>query len=105
MDEDEMFHLTIGCSSEILISGVMLQVDETDEDEMEERQEREDAILQRAADIRRTKAAASRTGWQEPKRPKGHWEHLLEEMQWMAKEFAKYASSHGLLPLTECGHC
>ncbi|KAK9867647.1 hypothetical protein WJX84_005155 [Apatococcus fuscideae] len=65
------------------------QVDETDEDEMEERQEREDAILQRAADIRRTKAAASRTGWQEPKRPKGHWEHLLEEMQWMAKEFAK----------------
>ena len=58
------------------------------EDE-DEALERENEILQRAGDIRRMKAAASRSGWQDPKRAKGHREHLHEEMQWMAKEFAK----------------
>lgn len=66
-----------------------LQADEVDEDMLMDRQERDDEVLQRAAEIRRMKAAASRSSWQEPKRPKGHREHLHEEMQWMAKEFSK----------------
>ena len=62
---------------------------DADEDELMDRRDQEDDILQHAAEIRRMKAAASRSGWQEPKRQKGHREHLHEEMQWMAKEFAK----------------
>ena len=63
-----------------------LQADELDENAL---MDRDDEVLQRAAEIRRMKAAAGRTGWQEPKRSKGHREHLHEEMQWMAKEFSK----------------
>ena len=58
----------------------------SDEDEA---RAREDEILQRAAEVRRMKAAANRAPWQDPKRGKDHRDHLHEEMQWMAKEFAK----------------
>eukprot|EP00899_Mesostigma_viride_P018488 jgi/Mesvir1/26640/Mv24037-RA.1 len=53
----------------------------------------EDAILEQAAEIQRHGAvvmAASRLPrFPEPARPKVHWDYLLEEMEWLAKDFQR----------------
>lgn len=49
----------------------------------------EDAILERAEKIYEARNTKQLPVFPEPKRPKVHWDHVLEEMQWMAKEFAK----------------
>ena len=51
--------------------------------------EAQEAVLTRAANVLRARDIKILPVFPEPKRPKTHWDHLLEEMQWMAKEFAK----------------
>lgn len=54
--------------------------------------DREEEVLQRAEEIRAARDAFARPmpPAPEPKRPKVHWDFLLEEMTWLAKEFAKW---------------
>ena len=54
-----------------------------------EKLRQEDAILERAEKIHEARNTKQLPVFPEPKRPKVHWDHVLEEMQWMAKEFAK----------------
>ncbi|KAK9804733.1 hypothetical protein WJX72_002805 [[Myrmecia] bisecta] len=49
----------------------------------------EEAVLARAREISERQAGKLLPMFPEPKRPKTHWDYVLEEMQWMAKEFAK----------------
>lgn len=51
----------------------------------------EEALLDKAAAIRKLRDSLARPmpAAPEPKRPKVHWDHLLEEMTWLAKEFQK----------------
>ena len=49
----------------------------------------EDAIIQRANAIYERRNTKQLPAFPEPKRAKVHWDHVLEEMNWMAKEFAK----------------
>ncbi len=55
----------------------------------------EDELLERAAQIRKLRDSLARPAppAAEPKRPKTHWDHLLEEMTWLAKEFQKSVSN------------
>lgn len=57
----------------------------------ERERERQEALLQCAAEIRAARDAAARPlpAAPEPKRAKAHWDFLLEEMAWLAKEFQK----------------
>ena len=57
----------------------------------EEHEQQEEDLLERAAEIRRLRDSLARPAppAAEPKRPKTHWDHLLEEMAWLAKEFQK----------------
>ena len=55
-----------------------------------EKLRQEDAILEQAQQIFELRNTKQLPVFPEPKRPKVHWDHVLEEMQWMAKEFAKY---------------
>ena len=50
-----------------------------------------EALLEEAAAIRRLRDSLARPmpPAPEPKRAKTHWDHLLEEMTWLAKEFQK----------------
>ena len=66
-----------------------------DEEAREEARAAEDALLERAAAIGRARDRAARQlpTAQEPKRGKAHWDFVLEEMAWMAKEFQR------------CAHC
>ena len=59
----------------------------------EAQKEADDAILARAKAIRRVRYQKSWQPSAEPKREKEHWDFLLDEMQWMAKEFARYIAS------------
>ena len=54
-----------------------------------EKVRREDAILDKAEEILEARNTKQLPAFPEPKRPKVHWDHVMEEMQWMAKEFAK----------------
>ena len=49
----------------------------------------EDAIIVRAGQIYERRNTKQLPAFPEPKRAKVHWDHVLEEMNWMAKEFAK----------------
>ena len=55
------------------------------------RWEEEVEILAKARKIRRRRDARVPQPFPEPKREKTHWDFLLEEMQWMAKEFSRYS--------------
>ena len=59
----------------------------------EDRELAEEQLLEEAAAIRRLRDSLARPAPPaiEPKRPKTHWDHLLEEMAWLAKEFQKCA--------------
>lgn len=61
----------------------------------EDRELAEEQLLEEAAAIRRLRDTLARPAPHaiEPKRPKTHWDHLLEEMAWLAKEFQKCARS------------
>lgn len=48
----------------------------------------EDEVLRRAAEVGRLHRAWRKPPAAEPKREDGHWDHLLKEMQFMAKSFA-----------------
>ncbi|KAL3134959.1 Pharynx and intestine in excess protein 1 [Trebouxia sp. C0010 RCD-2024] len=49
----------------------------------------EDAIIGRANQIYERRNTKQMPAFPEPKRGKAHWDHMLEEMNWMAKEFSK----------------
>lgn len=53
--------------------------------------DQEEAVLQRADEIRAARDSFARPmpPAHEPKRTKVHWDFLLEEMSWLAKEFIK----------------
>lgn len=51
--------------------------------------EEENKILSRAEVIRQEQAKGKMAPSAEPKRPKVHWDYLLDEMSWLAKEFQK----------------
>lgn len=52
--------------------------------------EREQDILTRAEEVRKRRTALkSLPVYPEPKRTKVHWDYVLSEMEWMAKEFQK----------------
>ena len=57
----------------------------------EDMEQEEEDLLERAAQIRRLRDTLARPAppAAEPKRPKTHWDHLLEEMSWLSKEFQK----------------
>ena len=63
-----------------------------DEEARVQRRVEEDALLERAAEVARARDAAARQlpAIQEPKRGKAHWDFVMEEMAWMAKEFQRY---------------
>ena len=65
-------------------------------------QDREEEILKRAAAIRAARDAAARPlpAAPEPKRTKTHWDFLLEEMTWLAKEFQKCAPAKPLVSMS-----
>ena len=62
-----------------------------DEEARAHRRAAEDALLERAAEVSRARDAAARQlpSSQEPKRGKAHWDFVMEEMAWMAKEFQR----------------
>ena len=64
-----------------------------DEEARTQRRAAEDALLERAVDVARARDAAARQlpASQEPKRGKAHWDFVMEEMAWMAKEFQRCA--------------
>ncbi len=64
----------------------------------EDRELAEEQLLEEAAAIRRLRDSLARPAPPtiEPKRPKTHWDHLLEEMAWLAKEFQKCACASDL---------
>lgn len=51
----------------------------------------EEKLLEQAREIRRARDRAARPppAAHEPKRGKAHWDFVLEEMAWLAKEFSK----------------
>eukprot|EP00890_Picochlorum_soloecismus_P002969 jgi/Picsp_1/3673/NSC_06510-R1_swr1 complex snf2 family dna-dependent atpase len=49
----------------------------------------ENRILSRAEAIQQERARSRLPAAAEPKRAKSHWDHVLEEMSWLAKEFQK----------------
>jgi len=49
----------------------------------------EDDVVQHAQDIYERRNTKQLPAFPEPKRGKTHWDHVLEEMNWMAKEFSK----------------
>ena len=49
----------------------------------------QDAIIGRANQIYERRNTKQMPSFPEPKRGKAHWDHMLEEMNWMAKEFSK----------------
>ena len=49
-------------------------------------------MLAKAKKIKRRRDPRALAHYPEPKRGKVHWDFLLEEMQWMAKEFARQAT-------------
>ncbi|XP_022342498.2 helicase domino-like isoform X2 [Crassostrea virginica] len=56
-----------------------------------ERAKQEAQVMQRVADLRKEGLWSTRRlpKVQEPPRNKGHWDYLLEEMQWLAADFAQ----------------
>ena len=50
-------------------------------------------MLAQAKKIREKRSHRALVPAPEPKRGKVHWDFLLEEMQWMAKEFARYVGA------------
>jgi HSA len=58
-----------------------------------EREEYEEDILRRAAEAAARRNTKALPAFPEPKRGKAHWDFVLEEMAWMAKEFVKCAPS------------
>jgi hypothetical protein len=64
------------------------------------------AILSKAEKVRKFRQSArAPPSCPEPKRNKCHWDHLLEEAEWMAKEFQRSgrAATGFLLPPTAVG--
>ena len=57
----------------------------------EDAEQEEEDLLEQAAEIRRLRDSLARPAppAAEPKRAKTHWDHLLEEMTWLSKEFQK----------------
>ena len=55
-----------------------------------EKVRQEDAIVDQAHSIHERRNMKQLPAFPEPKRGKTHWDHVLEEMNWMAKEFFKY---------------
>lgn len=51
--------------------------------------QQEDALIGRAHQIYERRNSKQMPAFPEPKRGKVHWDHVLEEMNWMAKEFSK----------------
>ena len=49
----------------------------------------EDAVIEHAQIIYERRNTKQLPAFPEPKRGKAHWDHVLEEMNWMAKEFSK----------------
>ena len=49
----------------------------------------EDATIEHAQIIYERRNSKQLPAFPEPKRGKAHWDHVLEEMNWMAKEFSK----------------
>lgn len=47
------------------------------------------AVIQQANKIYEQRTTKQLPAFPEPKRGKVHWDHVLEEMNWMAKEFSK----------------
>ena len=58
-----------------------------------ERWEEEEAVLAKAKKIKKRRDPRVLAHFPEPKKIKVHWDFLLEEMQWMAKEFARQAQT------------
>ena len=50
---------------------------------------KEDVLLAQASKIKEVLGALKVTPHPEPKKQKSHWDHVLEEMVWLAKEFQK----------------
>lgn len=71
----------------------------------EAKREAENAVLARAKAIRRVRYQKTWQPCAEPKHEKAHWDFLLNEMQWMAKEFARYVGkSHASDSSNEFNH-
>ena len=56
---------------------------------LQKEMEEEDIVLEKATMIRQNLARMKMTAAPEPKRKKTHWDHVLQEMVWLAKEFQK----------------
>ena len=54
-----------------------------------EKVRQEDAVVEHAQNIYEQRNTKQLPAFPEPKRSKAHWDHVLEEMNWMAKEFSK----------------
>ena len=50
----------------------------------------EEVVLQRAAELRRNREFARLALPKEPDRNFTHWDQLLQEMKWMADDFARW---------------
>lgn len=74
-----------------------------DEEARVQRRAAEDALLERAAEVSRARDAAARQlpASQEPKRGKAHWDFVMEEMAWMAKEFQRCGPGPALCALAK----
>jgi hypothetical protein len=65
--------------------------------------EEQQMILANAEKVRKARGAARAAPFPEPKRNKCHWDHLLEEAEWMAKEFQRCARSSSSCCMDSCG--
>jgi hypothetical protein len=58
----------------------------------------EEWVFARTKAINKARSKASVSAAQEPKRSKTAWDALLEEMEWLAKDFMRSALDMGALP-------
>nr|XP_033809929.1 E1A-binding protein p400-like isoform X2 [Geotrypetes seraphini] len=84
---------------------------ESSQDKLAEQVKLENQVYQRIAELRKEGLWSLRRlpKLQEASRPKSHWDYLLEEMQWMATDFAqerrwKMNSAKKLIRVVACHH-
>lgn len=68
-------------------SEVQRQQDKATAQEAEHK--RQDEVVDKAKAIQASRSGRQSSAWPEPKRTKSHWDHVMEEMAWMSKEFAR----------------
>ncbi|KAG9487567.1 hypothetical protein GDO78_007417 [Eleutherodactylus coqui] len=82
---------TVGIKIQTPVQSAAGTTPENSQDKLIEQVRRENLVHQRIAELRKEGLWSLRRlpKLQEPSRPKSHWDYLLEEMQWMAADFAQ----------------